>query len=186
MTTRTVTAAALVAALMSTPAAAYHEGTYGDRVRYCATEAYALVEALETFVRGFEYIVAVIDTATTQYGRPAALLLAETVTKATQGPIERVRDVTGTCLTEVEGAAKRDAAANQAAMALTTELEFALDQIDNLDEALRTRDAAVRRDPLRGTNDAAPVAAYRSLGVALRGQVAALLERARRLAAATQ
>ena len=47
---RLLSAAGLALALVvpALPAAANHEGTYAERVRHCATQAYALVESIIT------------------------------------------------------------------------------------------------------------------------------------------
>ncbi len=131
--------AAAIGAWVS-PAPAYHEGTLRARVSYCTAIAYAYVESLVTYRTGIE--TALESVQATPLGADGARTV-DVVQRVTAAGVTRAAEYLDDCLAELEGPARPDAEA-AAGEALRVELDFAIGELDQLRDALRTQEADLR------------------------------------------
>lgn len=154
------------------PAAAYHEGTLAARVAYCSTLAYAYVEAIVTYRQGIE--VALESVRPTPLGADGTEIVYA-VHFVTSTGVVRAEDYLQECLDTVQGLARPDAQAMTAAEGLQVELNFAVEELDELEDELRTQEANLRARLGERLAPTAPTLLfdYRTFALRLQGKVTA-------------
>lgn len=123
------------------PAAAYHDATYADRARYCATRAYSVVEALVTYGEGMEPAAAAI--VRTPIG-PDGLRVLDVVEDVTGAGLERALSNFEGCIESIEADPRPDAAAFLAVQAIEVEVGLGLEQLHDLDDKIDAQMTALR------------------------------------------
>ena len=166
----------------ATPASANHEPDYAERVRYCATLSYALVESIIT-VR--ESIDVAID-ATGALPNANDQRLMDVVARATGAGAARMFDNFSECLIALSDDLVRDVDANLAAQGIAVEVDFAIEEINGVFAAIDEGERALRQKwgTAGNANAATAVQSFRDFAFDLEGYleeardfVAVLVER---------
>ena len=123
------------------PAGAYHEGSLAARVGYCSSLAYAYVEGIVTYRKGIRTGLEAVQA--TPLGADGARTV-DAVQRITADTVTRGAKYLDDCLRSVEELVRPDAAAAAAGEALQVEMSFASEELDELQDALRTEEAALR------------------------------------------
>lgn len=139
--------------LAATPAHAYHEGTLGERVGYCAMQAFALVEVLQTQRESLSAThVGLAGVAPAEAARAFDL-----VQRSTAAGVTRLSTDLKGCFDAVERDARVDGDANVGATMLETEVKLAETEVGKLRDQIYDMEVTLRGQ--WGPNAAAQAAA---------------------------
>ncbi len=133
--------AAVAAALWIAPASANHEPDYAERVRYCATLSYALVESIITFRESIDVAIdatGVLPNATDQR-------IMDVVARATSAGAGRMFDNLSECLIALGDDLEREENANLAAQGIAVEIDFAIEEVGAVFTTIEEGEGTLRR-----------------------------------------
>lgn len=175
--------AAAVAFFPAGPSEAYFDGSLGDRVRYCATQAYALVEALQSLWES----VGTTDAAVVGVPPAEAARTFDLVHRVANAGVARISADLRACLAWVEPDVRPDPVAKASAAILETELGFATKQLGKLRDTLDDMEVTLRRKWGEAGAQAASSAlqGFRTAAAVSRADVAAFTTRANDLSLRT-